>query len=155
MLPKTLWSCASKNFVQNYVLQALQSKALYGGKTPCKTPCKTPFCKPYKAKLCMAAKLLAEGGKTSFCKPYKAKLCMAFAQEGPQKHVAYKASLKLELRLKKGLQVLFVHCFVSAALPVLTNARFCFFKQEGVSTALASVLTSLFYKKYGPIFTTK
>ncbi|RYX87779.1 hypothetical protein EON73_00570 [bacterium] len=118
MLPKTLWSCASKNFVQTFGLQA-------------------------------------EGGKTLFCKPYKAKLCMAFAQEGPQKHVAYKASLKLELRLKKGLQVLFVHCFVSAALPVLTNARFCFFKQEGVSTALASVLTSLFYKKYGPIFTTK
>ncbi|RYX87825.1 hypothetical protein EON73_00460, partial [bacterium] len=26
-------------------------------KTPCKTSCKTTFCKPYKAKLCMAANL--------------------------------------------------------------------------------------------------
>ncbi len=51
----------SQNFVQNYVLQA-------GGGKPL-------VCKPYKAKLCMAAKLLAEGGKTTFCKPYKAKLC--------------------------------------------------------------------------------
>ena len=102
--------------MQTFGLQALQSKALYGGKTTCKTP----FCKPYKAKLCMAAKLRfashtkltklcvqklcfckyklckalanlrvpkqsfgsqTEGGKTSckttFCKPYKAKLCMA------------------------------------------------------------------------------
>ena len=128
-------------------LQALQSKALYGGKTSRRR--RQTF-----GLQALQSKALY-GGKTLFCKPYKAKLCMAFAQEGPQKHVAYKASLKLELRLKKGLQVLFVHCFVSAALPVLTNARFCFFKQEGVSTALASVLTSLFYKKYGPIFTTK
>ncbi|RYX87767.1 hypothetical protein EON73_00615 [bacterium] len=37
-----------------------QSKALDR-----KTSCKPLVCKPYKAKLCMAAKLLAEGGKTS------------------------------------------------------------------------------------------
>ncbi len=43
-------SFGSQNFVQNFVLQALQSKALYGGKTK--------FCKP------KVAKLLAEGGKT-------------------------------------------------------------------------------------------
>ena len=35
-----------------------------------KTSCKPLVCKPYKAKLCMAAKL---------CKPYKAKLCKSFA----------------------------------------------------------------------------
>ena len=40
----------SQNFVQTFGLQALQSKALYGGKTT--------FCKPYKA--------------------YKAKLCTSF-----------------------------------------------------------------------------
>ncbi len=49
--------------MQNYVLQA-------GGGKPL-------VCKPYKAKLCMAAKLLAGGGKPLVCKPYKAKLCMA------------------------------------------------------------------------------
>ena len=58
-----------QNFVQNYVLQALQSKALYGGKPL--------VCKPYKAKLCMAAKLLAGGGKPLVCKPKAAKLRFA------------------------------------------------------------------------------
>ncbi|RYX87815.1 hypothetical protein EON73_00400, partial [bacterium] len=35
-----------QNFVQTFGLQALQSKALYGGKTSCKPL----VCKPYKAK---------------------------------------------------------------------------------------------------------
>ena len=50
-------------------------------------------CKPYKAKLCMAAKLLAEGGKTPFCKPYKAKLCMGGKTTFCKPYKAYKAKL--------------------------------------------------------------
>ena len=70
-----------QNFVQNFVLQALQSKALYGGKTSCKTT----FCKPYKAKLCKAfashtkltklTKLRVQ--KLCFC---KYKLCTSFVR---------------------------------------------------------------------------
>ncbi|RYX87880.1 hypothetical protein EON73_00185 [bacterium] len=53
-LQRLLAKQAVQKFVQNFVLQALQSKALYGGKTTCKTT----FCKPYKA--------------------YKASLCTSF-----------------------------------------------------------------------------
>ena len=59
---KESWSCASKNFVQTFGLQA------EGGKTT--------FCKPYKAKLCMAAKLLAIQSLQSEA---LYKLCKAFA----------------------------------------------------------------------------
>ena len=63
----------SQNFVQTFGLQALQSKALYGGKT-------TRRRRQNSVLQALQSKALY-GGKTTFCKPYKAykaKLCTSF-----------------------------------------------------------------------------